>query len=99
MRTLGCWGILILSILAAPAIFADGRQLIWTGWDIPTPAEFRTNVAAFDKLKLFDGSAIAPTRQLTNGNIERLSEAFMNSHWAWSEFEQAVNDLKNAKPV
>jgi hypothetical protein len=99
MQTMGCWGVLILSMLAASAALADGRQLIWTGWDIPTPAEFRTNVAAFDKLKLFDGSAIVPTRQLTNGTVERLSEAFTNSHWSWNEFEQAVNDLKSAHAV
>src|SRR4051812_18676946 len=90
---------IILAMLAAPAILADGRQLIWTGWDIPTPAEFRTNVAAFDKLKLFDGSAIDPTRQLTNGTFVRAHEVFTNSHWAWSEFAQAVIDLKTAKPV
>ena len=99
MRRTGYWGILILLAVGAPSIRADGRQLIWTGWDIPTPAEFRTNVAEFEKPKLFDGSAIIPTRQLTNGTIERISEGFTNSHWAWSEFAQAVNDLKSAKPL
>src|SRR3954470_475368 len=99
MRRLGFWGVLIISIVAAPAILADGRQLIWTGWDIPTPAEFRTNVAAFEKPKLFAGSAITPTRQLTNGVTERLYDAFTNSHWAWSEFAHAVSDLRSAKPV
>jgi hypothetical protein len=93
------WGVLIVSMLAVQAIRGDGRQLIWTGWDVPTPAEFRTNVAGFDKLKLFDGSSIVPTRQLTNGTFARVSECFTNSHWVWSEFEQVVNDLKSARPL
>src|SRR3954467_15905395 len=91
-------GLLVL-FFCAHTIFGDDRQLIWVGWDMPRPATFATDVADFEKLKLFDGSGIYPTRKLENGTIQDAWQASTNAHWAWSEFEQAVADLKKAKPV
>jgi hypothetical protein len=93
------WGGLVILSFTLRTIFADDRQLIWTGWDIPTPAQFRSDVGEFEKAKVFDGSGIVATRQRPEGKVESVSYAFNTNHWAWSEFEQAVADLQAAKPV
>ncbi|HUS10969.1 MAG TPA: hypothetical protein VMZ30_10920 [Pyrinomonadaceae bacterium] len=88
-----------VGILALQTAMGAPRKLIWTGWDIPTPAMFRTNIADFEKLAVFDGSGIIPTRHTSSGPIELASEVFTNAHWNWDEFEKSVSDLRSAKVV
>jgi len=90
---------LFVLLFGACAVLGDDRQLIWVGWDMPTPARFEADVADFEKLKIFDGSGIYPTRKLQNGTIAHASDVSTNEHWAWSEFEQALADLQKAKPT
>jgi hypothetical protein len=99
MRGWICRGWIALLFVAVQSICASERQLIYTGWDNPTPATFRTDVADFEKLKSFDGAVIIATRKPANQNVERASDAFNKTHWDWSEFEPAAADLEAAKPT
>ena len=53
---------LFLCALIALPLFA-GPPLIVTGWDSPNAAQFRRHVAEFEKLGLFEGTNIDPTRR------------------------------------
>src|SRR5438309_4930440 len=95
MRARLRWGgIAACLIFAVLSTRGGDRQLIYTGWDCPTPATFRADVADFEKLKLFDGSGIFPTRKHGEAAIERASEPFSTNHWDWSDFAQSVADLE-----
>ena len=51
---------LLLCAFSALPLFA-GPPLIVTGWDSPNAAQFRQNLAEFEKLGLFEGTNIDPT--------------------------------------
>jgi hypothetical protein len=72
-------------------------RIIATGWDSPTPARFRAELAEFEKWGCFDGTTIAPTRKLSDGRVVDCRRAFSREHWEWSEFAEAVKDLREAK--
>ena len=71
--------------------------VIVAGWDSPTPAQFRQNVAAFEKWGLFDGTNIDPTRHLKDGTVSSAKNAFSREQWRWEEFAEALADLRAAK--
>ena len=50
----------VLFLLTATWVVA-GPPLIVTGWDSPNAAQFRQNLAEFEKLGLFEGTNIDPT--------------------------------------
>jgi len=74
-------------------------RLIATGWDSPTPARFREELAEFEKWNCFDGTTIAPTRKLPDGSVVDCRKAFSREHWEWAEFAEAVKDLREARPT
>lgn len=82
----------VLPLCAAP-------PLIVTGWDSPTPAQFRQHLAEFEKVGLFDGTTIDPTRSLSDGTVVSAKDAFSREPWQWEEFAPAVADLQATKPT
>src|SRR4051812_37681124 len=92
-------GVATLFLISIATIWSGDRQLIYTGWDAPAAAMFRADIADFEKLKIFDGAGIMPTRKVGEANPERASEAFTTNHWQWSEFEACVADLQATKPT
>ena len=82
----------VLPLCAAP-------PLIVTGWDSPTPAQFRQHLAEFEKLGLFEGTNIDPTRLLPDGKVVSAKDAFSREPWQWEEFAPAVADLQATKPT
>jgi len=55
-----------------PTAHATASRLIATGWDSPTPARFRAELAEFEKWGCFDGTTIAPT--LESGDVQAAIE-------------------------
>ncbi len=82
----------VLPLCAAP-------PLIVTGWDSPTPGQFRQHLSEFEKVGLFDGTTIAPTRRLTDGAVVSAKDAFSREPWQWEEFASALADLQATKPT
>ncbi len=82
----------VLPLCAAP-------PLIVTGWDSPTPAQFRRHLAEFETLGLFEGTTIAPTRRLSDGAVVSAKNAFSREPWQWKEFAAALADLQASKPT
>ncbi|HYG34088.1 MAG TPA: hypothetical protein VEC99_04860, partial [Clostridia bacterium] len=89
--------LVVLLLLAIHSSMAEGR-LIATGWDSPSAARFRAELADFEKWGVFDGTTIAPTRRLADGKVVDTRNAFSREHWEWSEFAECVRDLKAAQP-
>lgn len=75
------------------------RKLIATGWDSPTPARFRAELAAFEKWGVFGGTTLAPARRGPDGAQHDCRNAFSREHWERSDFTEALADLKAARPV
>lgn len=70
-------------------------MLIATGWDAPTPTEYRDFSHDFARWG-FDGTVIEPTRKTSNGTVVRASNAFSSERWEADEFTSAISDLKMA---
>jgi hypothetical protein len=87
----------LLLLFHIGASLAAQRQLIQTGWDSPTPAQFKSGIDQFEKWNLFDGAAIMPTRRVGDQTVI-CSSAFLTNHWEWSEFADCVRDLQAARP-
>ena len=87
-----------VSLVLTPCA-AGERRLIATGWDSPTPARFRDELAAFEAWQAFDGTTIAATRKLPDGRVVDARNAFGREPWQWSEFAAALADLQAVKPV
>ena len=85
----------LLTLLALP-LFA-GPPLIVTGWDSPNAAQFREHLAEFEKLGLFEGTNIDPTRRPKDGAVVSAKNAFSREPWRWEEFADALADLRAAK--
>lgn len=75
-----------------------GYRLIATGWDSPNAARFRTELPAFEKWGVFDGTTLAPTRKLAEGRLVDSRNAFSTNHWDWTEFGDCVRDFQAARP-
>lgn len=75
---------------------ADRPPVIVTGWDSPTPRQFREGLEAFERWKVFDGTTIRPTR--TAAGIDARN-AFLRDRWTWEEFAPALAELKAARPT
>ena len=95
---------LVGCILASTPIATYGDssppgRLIATGWDAPSPARFREGLSQFERWGAFDGTTIAPTRKQADGRTVNSRNAFGREHWQWSEFADAVRDLREVKPV
>ena len=76
-----------------------GPPLIATGWDSPNAAQFRQYLAEFEKLGLFEGTNIDPTRRVKDGAVVSAKNAFSRETWQWDEFAPALADLQAAKPT
>lgn len=91
---------LVLLVISFHSASAAGRRptgkLIATGWDSPTPARWKKELPAFERLGAFQGTTIVPTRRTDRGDIAA-HNAFSADHWTWAEFASAVADLKAAK--
>jgi hypothetical protein len=75
----------------------DHGQIIATGWDNPSPAQFRQHLAEFEKWP-FQGTVIRPVRKLAEGREVACTEAFQRGEWTWPELEASIADLKGARP-
>lgn len=93
MRT----ALLLLLALLTAVHAAPAKRLIATGWDSPTPAQFREHVAAFEQWP-FDGTTIKPVRQLASGKDADALNAFSTQHWEAREFTNTVALLRAAHP-
>jgi hypothetical protein len=91
--------LLILPLLVAASASAAHAPVIVTGWDSPTPGEFRQHLAEFEKWGVFDGTTIRPTRRVANGKVLDARFAFSRDPWRWDEFAPALADLRAAKPA
>ena len=85
--------------LALMCIAGARPPLIVTGWDSPSPAQYRKHVAEFEKWGLFEGTTIRPTRRGVNGGEEDVRNAFSREAWHWESFADALADLRAAKPT
>ena len=84
-------------LLVLPCLAAGRPPLIATGWDSPSPAQFRAHVAEFEKWGVFEGTTIRPTRRGADGGEEDARNAFSREPWLWRDFARAVADLRSAK--
>jgi hypothetical protein len=91
--------LIILSNFVAAAAELPARKLIATGWDSPSPARFRAELADFEKWGVFGGTTLAPARRGPDGVQRDCRNAFSLEHWERSEFADALADLKAARPV
>lgn len=88
-----------LVLCFAPGVAPAGDpagKVIATGWDRPTPARWKKELPAFEKLGVFQGATIAATRRVSGGDASAYY-AFTAEKWTWAEFAPAVADLKAAK--
>ncbi len=93
---LGCvFSVAVFAWTAAPAAETG---LIATGWDSPTAARFRRELAEFEKRAAFDGTTIFPTRKTADGQTRHAHCAFSRERGEWSELADCVADLKAAQP-
>lgn len=76
---------------------ADAPKLIATGWDHPSPAQFREHLAEFERWP-FQGAVIRATRTGPNGDEISSSFAFSRERWDEAAFDASIADLKAAKP-
>lgn len=98
-------GYLLIAGLTAmvPAVSRAGDQagagspkLIATGWDHPTPAQFRRHLAAFERWP-FQGAVISATRTGSDGKEVGSSYAFSREPWDEAAFAASIADLQAAK--
>jgi hypothetical protein len=90
-------GWLVFVLVLVQGTFGGERELIQTGWDSPTPADFRAGIAEFEKLDFFDGAAVVPTRRYGEKQVIT-SSAFLTNHWEWNDFADCVRDLEATHP-
>jgi hypothetical protein len=90
---------LVLATVTVTAVATESRRLIASGWDTPTPARFRAEVAEFEKWGAFAGTTIAPSRRLPDGRQHDCRNAFSREPWDRSQFAEALADLQAARPV
>lgn len=65
----------------------ERKKLIATGWDSPTPAQYRSHLSEFERWP-FDGTTIQPTRRIAGGKTADAKFAFSRERWDRSEFEE-----------
>jgi hypothetical protein len=87
--------------LAGPVPDRPGARvpIIVTGWDSPTPRQFREGLATFEGWGVFDGTTLRATRRTAGGAEQAAINAFSREQWVWSEFAGALADLKAAQPT
>ncbi len=88
----------MIAFLLALAAQTARPPLIATGWDSPSPRQFREGLAAFEQWGVFDGSTLRPTRRTKEGAEKDAKNAFSREPWRWEEFAEALADLKAARP-
>jgi len=91
-------GIILAFAVQAPP--AEGRRvpIIATGWDSPTPKQFREGLEVFERWAVFEGTTLMPTRRTPKGDDVDARNAFSREHWTWEDFAGALADLKAASP-
>ena len=90
---------LLLALALTTRLHAAGPPLIVTGWDSPSPAQYRQHLAEFERWGVFDGTTIRPTRRTPNGQDVDARFAFSREPWRWEEFAGALADLRAAQPT
>jgi len=92
--------ILLLSLLlqGADPVPETRPPLVATGWDSPSPRQYREGLDAFERWGVLDGSTIRPTRRTKDGAEKDAKYAFSREPWQWEEFSEALADLKAARP-
>lgn len=98
------WLVLVTGVMMlVPGVSSGGDQpeagppkLIATGWDHPTPAQFRRHVAEFERWP-FQGAVIRATRTGPGGKEIGSTFAFGRDHWDEAAFAASIADLQAAK--
>jgi hypothetical protein len=85
-------------LLLTLAVQVARPPIVATGWDSPSPREFRKGLAAFEQWGVFDGSTLRPTRRTKDGVEKDAKYAFSREPWLWEDFSEALADLKAAQP-
>ena len=75
----------------------DRGQIIATGWDNPSPSQFRQHLAEFEKWP-FQGTVIRPVRKLAEGREVGLPRRFSAVSGHGPRLEASIADLKGARP-
>ena len=73
----------------AEAAEALTGKLFARGWESPTPARFRAELAEFERWGVFAGTLITPTRRGPDGVQRECRDAFGHDHWERGEFAEA----------
>jgi len=72
--------------------------LVATGWDSPSPRQFREGLEAFERPGVFEGTTLRPTRRPKEGGERDARNAFGREAWTWEDFAGGLADLQAAKP-
>ncbi len=86
--------IALLLLLVLDGVAAARPPLIVTGWDSPSPEQYRQHLAEFERWGVFDGTTIRPTRRDANSRDVDARFAFSREPWRWEEFTVALADLR-----
>jgi hypothetical protein len=84
---------------ARPADQPGRKKLISLGWDHPTPAQLRRDLAEMER-RPFDGVVIQATANGAPANLGAYPfiHAFSNTKWKREWFEESIRDLKSLRP-
>lgn len=74
------------------------KKLIETGWDQPSTATFRQNLAEMEK-QPFDGVVLGAVGKSDDGKTLSLRPVFSATPWKQAWFQGAVDDLQAVKPT
>jgi hypothetical protein len=89
-----------LFLFLAMACIAEAKPpLIVTGWDSPSPSQYRKHIEEYEKWGVFDGTTISPARPGAGGGEVDARNAFSNELWQWEEFSDSLANLLAAKPT
>lgn len=87
---------LLLGFLLLPCYADASEKIIMTGWDTPTPSQWRAQLLEVEKKAFFSGYVIKPTRVI--GSKEVISSyVFSEEVWYWDDFKPALTDLLAVK--
>lgn len=75
--------IALLFVLTLVGVAAARPPLIVTGWDSPSPAQYRQHLAEFERWGVFDGTTIRPTRRGANGYQSQFLSVPVNNFFRW----------------
>ena len=83
----------LFALLPLMAWCSPSGKLIATGWDSPTPSEFRKHILQFEKSP-FDGTTIYPMIKRADGSSQSNAYAFSRDKWEAEACKEMIADLQ-----